>query len=259
VHDRTLTDAFSRQAEGFNRSPVANAESLLEEIIGLARPGPDERWLEAACGPGIISRRLAPLVSEVHGVDATPAMIQVAEREARREHLSNLSFQLGDATRLAAEPASYDGFIARFALHHIPVPARLFEEAFRVVRPGGRVVMIDHLADADGDSFAWSQEVERLRDPSHWATLSLEQARRLGRSAGLAPEGQLVTPMDMDFDDWLTRGASDPQAAALVRGLVNARPAGTECFRLREVAGRRALQLQIWIAAWHRPDAGALS
>jgi hypothetical protein len=112
-------------------------------------------------------------------------------------------------------------------------------------------VIVDHLADAGADSFAWSQEVERLRDPSHWLSLSREAAVEIGRQAGLQLTDERTVNMDLDFQDWLNRGDAGPEAAALVARLINQRPGGTECFRLRE----NALQLRVWISAWQKPAA----
>lgn len=255
VHEQTVSDAFTRQAESFNRSPVANARQLLDQISELSHPSPNERWLELACGPGIIARRLAPLVAEVHGIDATPAMVELAEREARLQQLGNTSFSQGDATNLNAGDDHFDGVVSRFALHHIPVPARVWEEAHRVVRPGGRVVMVDHLGDAQTGDFAWAQEVERLRDPSHWANLRRDPLTRLGHRAGLELEAERILSMAFDFDDWLTRGQAGQEAARLVGRLIAERPSGTECFRLEPSPTGRMLQLQIWISAWRKPTA----
>jgi SAM-dependent methyltransferase len=213
--------------------------TILSRAIHHGRPSPVV----------IIARRLAPLVADVDGVDATPAMIQLAQREAARQHQGNIHFQVGDITHLQALPDSYDGFVSRFALHHIPVPARVCEEAARVLKPGGRAVIVGHLADADADSFAWSQEVERLRDPSHWLSLSREAAAEIGQHAGLQLTDERVLNMDLDFQDWLHRGAAGPEAAALVTRLISQRPGGTECFRLRD----SILQLRIWICTWQKP------
>src|SRR4051794_34265166 len=124
----TIVAEFTQQAEAFNASAAARAAQTLDELVRLAAPQPGERWLEAACGPGIVSRMLGPLVGEVHGVDVTPAMVNVARREAAAAGLSNATFTVGDVTALDLPDASVDGAIARFAIHHVPVPSRLFKE-----------------------------------------------------------------------------------------------------------------------------------
>jgi 23S rRNA (uracil1939-C5)-methyltransferase len=72
---------------------------MLDRLVGLARPCGHERWLEVACGPGIISRRLAPLVGEVRGVDMTPAMVELARRDAADAGVANATFSVGDDYR----------------------------------------------------------------------------------------------------------------------------------------------------------------
>jgi ubiquinone/menaquinone biosynthesis C-methylase UbiE len=138
MHDESLVGEFSHQAESFNRSQAANAPETLAALVELADPRPGERWLEAACGPGVVARALAPRAGSVHGVDLTPAMVELARREAAG--LENATFSVGDATALPDPDGDYDGAIARFTLHHVPVPARLVEELARVVRPDGAVV-----------------------------------------------------------------------------------------------------------------------
>ena len=200
-HQRLIEEAFTEQASTFNSSAVANADSILNAIVELAEPQPSERWLEAACGPGIISRRLAPLVNAVQGIDLTPAMIELARREAAVAELDNAVFEVGDATATGLQAAGFDGAVTRFSLHHLPVPARLFAELSRVVRPGGKVVIVDHVADDDAEARAWSQEIERLRDPSHWACLSETRLRALGEQAGLGLASAQRVAFELDFDD----------------------------------------------------------
>ena len=144
----------------------------LGRLLELIPAAPGERWLDAACGPGS-SPRAGRAGGRVHGVDMTPAMVALARREAQREGAANAVFSIGDATALAFEPASFDGAVTRFSLHHIPVPGRVVAELRRVVRPGGAIVLADHVTSEDaGVTAAWHQEIERLRDPSHWACLT---------------------------------------------------------------------------------------
>lgn len=252
AHLQKVEQAFSQQAESFNASAVANADELLEAIIQGAQPQPAERWLDAACGPGIVSRRLARHVRSVHGVDATAAMVETARREARAAGIENVTFEVTDATNTAEPDAGYDGAVTRFSLHHIPVPSRLFDELARVVRPGGKVAVLDHLADDEPEARSWAQEIERLRDPSHWACLGRSRLRDLGRQAGLVLEHEQRFGFDLDFEDWLHRGTTDPGAHDLVERSLAARPSGSECFSVHAQPSGRVLRLQMWLGVWAR-------
>src|SRR4051794_29803804 len=238
MHDETIISEFSGQADGFNRASVAHAPETTAALVEIAAPRAEERWIELACGPGIVARALAPHVARVEGVDLTPAMVELARREAAG--VPNVAFSVGDATGLAAADDAYDGAIARFVVHHLPVPARLVEEMARVVRPGGKVVLADHAGDDDGEALAWATEIERLRDPSHWASLPLARLRALG--AGLALEAEAVHPVALDFPDWLARGSGGRGAAALIERLLR-EPKGS-AFRV----DGRTHTLQMWLA-----------
>jgi SAM-dependent methyltransferase len=249
MHRETIVGEFTHQADTFNRSAVANAPELLDALVRLARPRPEQRWLDVACGPGVVARALAPLVAEVHGVDATPAMVALAQREARARNLTNLTFSLGDAGALDFDPGAWDGVVSRFALHHIPVPERIMVQLARVVAPGGCVVIADSLADENAEAYAWSQEIERLRDPSHWASVSAPRMRALGEAAGLRLEQEIAVTLEIDFEDWLARGSGHVNAALIDRALAS-RPAASECFAVRPGPHGRVLHYRVLLSRW---------
>lgn len=209
-------------------------------------------WLEVACGPGLISRAMASRVGSVAGVDLTPAMVEEATRAASSEGIENVDFAIGDVTALEFPAASFDGAITRFSFHHIPVPSRVLGEMVRVVRPGGWIVVGDQVTDDDCGGAAWHQEIERLRDPTHWASQRLSQMREMGISAGLSLEEERLLPIDIDFDEWLGRGSTGAHTAPLIDRLLTERPNGVESFRVvHREDGRRLLQ-RYWLARWRR-------
>src|SRR4051794_9346208 len=116
MHEPKVIAEFTQQAESFNSAAVARAADVLDGLVRLAAPQPHQRWLDVACGPGIVTRRLAVQVREVHSVDVTPAMVALARREAAAVGLSNVSFAVADATALDVGTASVDGVVARFAI-----------------------------------------------------------------------------------------------------------------------------------------------
>jgi ubiquinone/menaquinone biosynthesis C-methylase UbiE len=182
MYEDSIRREFTHQAASFAESAAMSADDLLAALVELAPADPGASWLDVACGPGLVARALDPRVGSVHGVDMTPAMVERAEAEAVAGGHAGLAFSRGDATALEEADASYDGAITRFSLHHIPAPSRVIEEMARVVRPGGWVVVGDHLTDADADAAAWHQEIERLRDPTHWASQTAERLRAMGRA-----------------------------------------------------------------------------
>jgi SAM-dependent methyltransferase len=255
MHDETLRQEFTHQAGSFATSEGANAAETLGSLVDLVEPDPGARWLDVACGPGVIARRMAPRVGAVHGVDLTAAMVETAAAQAREAGIGNATFSVGDATALGFPNDSFDGAVTRFSLHHVPRPARVVAEMARVVRPGGWVVVSDHLASEGQEAAAWHEEVERLRDPSHWACLTADRLRELGERAGLELESERVIPFSLDYEGWLRRGSGSAQAAGLIEGAVAERPGGTDAFRLGAGGEGRRLGLSYWLGRWRVPVA----
>ena len=81
-HENIIVNEFSHQAGAFDRAAVMSSAETLGALVELVGEHPRGRWLEVACGTGVVSRALAGRVAEVHGVDLTAAMLDVARREA---------------------------------------------------------------------------------------------------------------------------------------------------------------------------------
>ncbi|HET7417538.1 MAG TPA: methyltransferase domain-containing protein [Solirubrobacterales bacterium] len=253
MYEESIRAEFTHQTESFARNEVSKMVETLGALVELAPEDPKARWIEVACGPGAIARALAPRVGRVHGVDLTPAMVAKAAEEAGREGLGNVEFAVGDATALEFKDGAFDGAVTRFSLHHIPAPRRVVAEMARVVRPGGWVLVSDFIADPNRDVYAAVEEIERLRDPSHWSCLTAEQLREVGEEAGLEAESQRLIPFEIDYDDWLRRGSGGPAAAELIERLVQRLPEGSGCFRVYEGESGRRLALVNSLTRWRRP------
>jgi SAM-dependent methyltransferase len=252
-HSTQVRDEFAFQAEAFARSPAMRLAETLGVVVDLVPAEPDARWVEIACGPGLIARALAPRVGSVLGVDLTPAMVEKARAEAAAAGVENVGFELGDATALDLSDDSFDGAITRFSLHHIPAPVRVLEEMRRVVEPGGRLVVADFVTDEDAEAAAWREEIERLRDPSHWALLTPSRIAALGERLGLIPDLQREVPFVIDFDEWLHRGSGGPANAELIERLVGEAPAGARSFAVRDEAEGRTLSYRNSLHRWRVP------
>lgn len=253
MYEDSIRSEFTHQTESFAGTGIATAAETLGALVDLVPPDPKASWLEVACGPAAISRALASKVGRVTGIDLTPAMVEKAREEAAREGIGNAEFSVGDATALEFADASFDGAVNRLSFHHIPAPQRVLEEMARLVRPGGRVIVSDLLTDEDADAQAWHQEIERLRDPSHWATPTPTRLRAMGEAAGLELESEQLIPIEIDYEDWLQRGSGGEAAAALIDRLLGEAPAGAESFQVSGEPGARRLRFRTMLLCWRRP------
>ncbi len=255
MYEDSIREEFTHQSGAFGKAAVMTSAETLGALVELVPEDADARWLESACGTGLVSRALASKVGSVTGVDLTPAMLEQAKRGAVDEGIANASFDVGDATALELADASFDGAVTRLSLHHIPLPGRVVAEMARVVRPGGWIVVGDLVADeADGEGALWREEIERLRDPSHWLCRTPKQLRAMGAEAGLTLDQEQLIPLDIDFEDWLARGSGGRAAAPLVDELLAQRPEGAESFHVTSGEKGRRLHQRYWLARWRRPD-----
>lgn len=231
-HSTSIRDEFARQADSFARSPTMSMAETLGVLVDLVPEDPDARWVEIACGPGLIARAIAPWVGSVVGLDLTPAMVDKARADADAAGVGNVDFEVGDATALDFADDSFDGAITRFSLHHIPAPVRVLDEMKRVVKPGGHIVLSDFVTDDDAVGAAWQEGIERLRDPSHWALLTPTRIAAMAERIGLEADLDCVVPFEIDYGEWLGRGSGGTANAELIERLLGEKPATAASFNV---------------------------
>ena len=173
-------EEFSRQVVSLSNSPAFRDERVLDRIAAAVAATGSHRVLDLACGPGLVSRRLARDARFVVGVDLTPAMLERASEQSG----ARAAFVLAAAERLPLASGSCERAVTRLALHHLPDPGPALREMARVVAPGGRVVVADIASSENARDASLHNELERLRDPSHVRMLPPgELLERIGEAA----------------------------------------------------------------------------
>ncbi len=178
---------FAEHASDYLRSESHREGADLGRLIARLElvDHPVEKALDVATGPGHTAVALGRLVHEVVGVDLTPEMKPVFERNAREHDLANLRFVLGDAGSLPFATDSFGLVTCRRAAHHFPDPERALFEIKRVLKPGGRLGLADMVAPEDLPAAELFNALERSRDGSHQRVLTVTQWRRVFESAGM--------------------------------------------------------------------------
>src|SRR5262249_9426333 len=131
-HQDLILDQFTRQAGVFSTSPQITDEDALQMIVEAAKPGPEDRVLDVACGPGLVVCALAPHVREATGIDMTPAMLDRARSRAADKRLSNVSWRQSDVYSLPYDDGSFTIVTTRFSFHHFLNPVAVLREMARV-------------------------------------------------------------------------------------------------------------------------------
>ena len=118
------------------------AERAMWKLAGLE---PGMKVLDLGCGPGVVSCSLAMEVPEgsVLGMDLSETLLASAEETRGALGIKNLSFARGNVYDLPLEENSFDFVYARFLFQHLSDPAVALQNIFRVLKPGGKLCLLD--------------------------------------------------------------------------------------------------------------------
>jgi len=148
----------------------------------------ESRWTvgDLGCGTGQVSAAMAPFVAQLIAVDASAAMLQAAKKRLTR--FDNVELRRGELEGLPIDDGRLDAATSMLVLHHVPEPERALGEIARVLKPGGRAIIVDMLPH-DRDSYR--QQMGHV-----WLGFSDEHVRRLFQEAGF--EGVRIVSLPPD-------------------------------------------------------------
>jgi len=98
---------------------------------------------DLGAGEGTLSQLLAQNAEKVIAVDLSPKMVEFGQNLAIQNGLDNLEFRVGDIENPPIDPASLDLAILSQALHHAEHPQAAINAAFSILKPGGRLIVLD--------------------------------------------------------------------------------------------------------------------
>jgi len=178
----TLAERRTKSQEFFSSS-AGQWDRLRDELygerfhLGALAAFAEREWVlgDLGCGTGETSATLAPFVRHVIAVDASAAMLQAARR--RLQPFDNVELRRGDLEALPIDDAKLDAATLMLVLHYVPEPERALGEVARVLKPGGRFVLVD-MQPHDRDSYR--QQMGHV-----WLGFAEDQIARMCEEAGL--------------------------------------------------------------------------
>jgi len=176
-----LAERSTRSREFFATS-AGQWDRLRAELFGagverVALPALlDDRWVvgDLGCGTGQVTAALAPFVARVIAVDGSAPMLAAARK--RLAPHGNVDLRRGELEALPIDDASLDIAVLSLALHLAPEPARVLAEAARVLRAGGKLLLIDMTPHDRADL---AESLGQL-----WPGFDADAITALGRGAG---------------------------------------------------------------------------
>jgi ubiquinone/menaquinone biosynthesis C-methylase UbiE/DNA-binding transcriptional ArsR family regulator len=170
------------KSQEFFSSSAGQWDRLRDDLFGerfhlAALPAfADSEWTvgDLGCGTGQLTAALAPFVGRVIAVDASAAMLQAARK--RLQGFENVELRRGDLEALPIDDARLDAATLALVLHHLPEPGRALAEVARVLKPRGRLLIVDMLPH---DRENYRQQMGHV-----WLGFSDEHVRRILDESG---------------------------------------------------------------------------
>ena len=171
--------SFSQQARNFEtKTMYFSKQDYLDFIVKSIELKGTEEVLEAAAGTCVCGRTIAPHVAKVTCLDMTPAMMDVGRKAAKEKGLTNISFVPGFVEKMPFPDNTFDVVITRLSFHHFSEMEKPFSEMYRVLKKGGKLVIIDMEA-ASEELRDIEDRIEILRDFSHVRNRSKKEFEEL--------------------------------------------------------------------------------
>ncbi len=199
LEERRLRSAefFARAAERWDevREELFGASIQLTPLLGLLSA--DATVADLGAGTGSLSDTVAPFVARVLAVDSSEQMLAAAAHRLDRHH--NVELRRGELESLPMSDAEVDVAVIGLVLHYVVDPPAVFAEAHRVLRPGGRLLLLD--VDLRGDT--GPELYTRIRHlwgedpPEVWFITGNNRNLDPARDEALGARGTLLKPLGL--------------------------------------------------------------
>jgi len=231
---------FDRQSEQYGKSHIlSDTQDVALGLRGIL-PAAGDVALDVAAGGGHTALWLARNGWKVTIGDIAARMLENAKKLCADAGFAVEAHSF-PAEELPFADGSFNLVTVRVAPHHFSSPQRFVHETARVLKPGGRFLLIDgSVPDNDPETEDWLHGVEKWRDPSHGRFLSRKDWEDLVRQAGLQVVHSELYPRKQPDLEWYFTAAATPveNRKRVLEAVEAASPRVRQALRLDNEAGK---------------------
>ncbi len=210
-HSDAVQKQFTKTVDAFSKFAVRDTPEVLEEKVAFAKLQPEDSLLDVACGPGAFVLAAAPKVTFARGTDLTAAMLRQARAFQSERGITNVCFDRAEAEHLPYPNSTFDLVTCQFAFHHMLKPRNALREMVRVLKPGGRLFLVDTIGPESDAKSELHNRIEILRDASHTETQRLTSILRMFDDEKLQIVRQALRRRERSFNQWMLRAGLEPE------------------------------------------------
>lgn len=204
---KIVQEQFGTHADKYVTSSThSKGTDILQGWLQLSS---DAMVLDIATGGGHAAKALAPHAAYVFATDLTKDMLANTRSYLASE--PNIFFVTADAEALPFLDNTFDAVVCRIAAHHFPNPARFVQEVGRVLKPGGKFLLIDNVSPDDKEFDKFVNHLERIRDISHVRSYSLSEWDAWFKQAGLEKVNDNLRKKRFNYKEWVMRTTSSEE------------------------------------------------
>ena len=224
---------FSKSARRYLESADHSSGVDLERIRSAASDILPSTTLDVATGAGFALRAAAPFSDHCIALDLTGEMLEIAREHLDGLGLDHISYVAARSEDLPIKAGTIDLLTCRIACHHFEDIPRFLMEARRALSPSGKFILIDSMVPDEEKADNFLNRMEKVRDPSHIRSLTLQRWRELFSGAGFELTAEEIFSRTHPFREWADRvGLSGGRRRELEGGFRSASDEIKKTFRI---------------------------
>ena len=139
INPLSTVEPWDLVTDGYTRELIPVFQKWTRDSLEQVPLNRTDSVIDIACGPGTVSLLVAPIVNQVMALDFSEEMINALRKQIDGSGITNIHAQVCDCQALPFEDEQFDAAFSQFGLMFFPDRMKGFAEAYRVLKPGGRI------------------------------------------------------------------------------------------------------------------------